>query len=260
MGEKRVIDINDETARVLAQIITNDKALAILHALEDGPKSISELSMELGFPLSTVSYHIERMLRVGLVEVAGVKYGKRLQEVKLYRASNRPILLVPRRQAVKVTKKLPAIEKLHVISLSVAAFISALVYEASKKLLFPGPFVRNIGGVSNVSNVGHSPTPDMNSTLYVTTGSESATSRIIAGNSTAIKTINTSVVSTGGAPHTSSSTPIPVTSSPGNYTGSSVSPSGEGHGWVPLLLAFVAFVAVFLVSYYLLKRRIPKRF
>jgi DNA-binding transcriptional ArsR family regulator len=265
LGEKRVIDINDETAKVLAQIITNDKALAILHALEDGPKSISELSTELGFPLSTVSYHIERMLRVGLVEVAGVKYGKRLQEVKLYRASNRPILLVPRRQAVKVTKKLPAIEKLHVISLSIATFISALVYEASKKLLFPGPFVRNIGGVSNVSNVGFASNisnSSLNSTPYVITGSESSTSRIIMGNSTAAKlnTINTSVVSTGGAPHTSSSTPILATSSPANYTESSVPSAGPGHGWVPLLLAFVAFVIVFLASYYLLKRRIPKRF
>ncbi|WP_335755195.1 hypothetical protein [Thermococcus gorgonarius] len=29
------------------------------------------MSEELGFPLSTVSYHIDRMLRVGLVEAAG---------------------------------------------------------------------------------------------------------------------------------------------------------------------------------------------
>jgi len=258
LGEKRVIDINDETARALAQIITNDKALAILHAIEEEPKSITQLSRELGFPLSTVSYHIDRMLRVGLVEVAGVKYGKRLQEVRLYRASSRPILLVPRREAAKVTKKLPAIEKLHVISLSVATFISALVYEASRRILLPGPFVRNIGGVSNTSNVLYSATNGSNSSLLViTTATNSTASKMVVGNSTAI---NTSVVSTAGVPNTIGSTTIPATGSPANYTGSPASQAGAGQGWVPLLLAVVVFATVFLVSYYLLKRRIPKRF
>ena len=76
MGEERVIDINDETAKLLAQIITNEKALAILHSIEDEPKSLTQIAEELGFPLSTVSYHVERMLKVGLIEVAGKKYGK----------------------------------------------------------------------------------------------------------------------------------------------------------------------------------------
>ncbi len=258
MGDKRVIDINDETAKVLAQIITNDKALAILHAVEEEPKSITQLSRELGFPISTVSYHIDRMLRVGLVEVAGVKYGKRLQEVRLYRASSRPILLVPRREAAKVTKKLPAIEKLHVISLSIATFISALVYEASRRLLLPGPPVRNIGGVSNASNVGHSVANGSNSTLLViTTPTNSTASKMAAGNSTVIPT---SVVSTAGAPNTTGGAVISTTGSPANYTGSPVPQSGAGQGWIPLLLTVAVFVAVFLVSYYFLKRRTPKRF
>ncbi|MDV3103437.1 ArsR/SmtB family transcription factor [Thermococcus waiotapuensis] len=107
MGDEKAININDEAAKILAQIITNEKALAILHAIEDKPKSITQISEELGFPISTVSYHIDRMLRVGLVEVAGKKYGKKLQEMRLYQASNRPLLIIPRRDAGRVIKKLP---------------------------------------------------------------------------------------------------------------------------------------------------------
>ncbi|WP_148881981.1 ArsR/SmtB family transcription factor [Thermococcus aciditolerans] len=132
------IDIHDERAKELAQILMNDKAIAILHLVEDQALSISEISRELSLPISTVSYHIDKMLKVGLIEVAGKKYGKRLQEVKLYRASNRPILLVPRRNVAKVRKKaVMSFEKLHVISLGLAGLVAAGVYAAARNVLPP---------------------------------------------------------------------------------------------------------------------------
>jgi len=132
------IDIHDEKAKGLAQILTNDKAIAILHLLEDRELSISEISKELKLPISTVSYHIDKMTRVGLVEVAGKKYGKRLQEVKLYRASNRPILLVPRKSVSKVRRRpLASFERLHVISLGLAGLVAAGVYSITAHALSP---------------------------------------------------------------------------------------------------------------------------
>ena len=134
----RSINIHDERAKELAQVLTNDKALAILHLIEDRELSISEIAKELNLPISTVSYHMDRMLRVGLVEVAGRKYGKRLQEVKLYRASNKPILLLPRKARVK-KKPFLGFENLHVISLVLAGLISAAVYAVSRRLLVVSP-------------------------------------------------------------------------------------------------------------------------
>nr|WP_297465707.1 winged helix-turn-helix domain-containing protein [Thermococcus sp.] len=132
------IDIHDGKAKELAQILVNDKAIAILHLLEDRALSISEISKELNLPISTVSYHIERMLNVGLVEIAGKKYGKRLQEVKLYRASNRPILLLPRKKAAVVKKKtLAGIDRLHIISLGLAGLVAAGVYGIARILVTP---------------------------------------------------------------------------------------------------------------------------
>lgn len=228
MGTGKIIDVHEETAKILAQILTNDKALAILHALEDRPKSISELAAELGFPISTVSYHIDRMLKVGLVEVAGVKYGKKLQEVKLYRASSKPILLVPRKEAAKVTKRFPSIEKLHVISLAIASLVSALVYETSRRLLFGGS-----GGAG---------APRSANLTYSTPGTESPSELLVVVNNT-----------------TKGAAPLSTTSST-NYTVSPSATSGGGAGWEPLVLAVVAFLLVFLLSWWLLRRRTPKRF
>ncbi|NJE41865.1 ArsR family transcriptional regulator [Thermococcus sp. GR6] len=146
------IDIHDERAKELAQILMNDKAIAILHLLEDRALSMSEIARELNLPISTVSYHIDKMLKVGLVEVAGKKYGKRLQEVKLYSASDRPILLVPRKSVSKIKRKsVLGFEKLHVISLAVAGMMSAGVYKASTNFLSP----KDIPTYSNTTQLGN---------------------------------------------------------------------------------------------------------
>ena len=128
--EYETVDITDERARELAQVLANERAMAILRLLRERELSISEVSRELNMPISTVSYHIEKLLRVGLVEVSGRKYGKRLQEVKLYRTSSRPILLLPRPAE---QGKTPHLNRLRIVTLSLATGISALVYRLSRE-------------------------------------------------------------------------------------------------------------------------------
>ena len=129
--EYDVLDITDERTRELVQILANDKAVAILRVLQERELSISEISRELNMAISTVSYHIDKMLRVGLVEVSGKKYGKRLQEVKLYRASNRPILLLP--SPLEGEKKHHLLNRFKVITLTLAFGMSSLVYEVARR-------------------------------------------------------------------------------------------------------------------------------
>ncbi|AJC70861.1 ArsR family transcriptional regulator [Thermococcus guaymasensis DSM 11113] len=228
MGEGKIIEINDEAAKLLAQIITNEKALAILHAVEEEPKSLTQIAEELGFPLSTVSYHIDRMLRVGLIEVAGKKYGKKLQEVKLYKASNKPILIVPRKDAPKVTKKLSTLGKLHVISLSVASFFSVIVYEILKRLLASG--ASSAGQPQNTSLIGFE---EASKNITTTT-----VGRLIPSSAEyVISNMTNSTMSTS-----SSSLPKNVT-------------SGAHGGNLPLIVAILTFVIVFAVVYFILRRK-----
>ncbi|ASJ12769.1 ArsR/SmtB family transcription factor [Thermococcus thioreducens] len=211
------IDIHDERAKELAQILINEKAIAILHLLEDRALSMSEISRELELPISTVSYHVDKMLKVGLIEVAGKKYGKRLQEVKLYRASNRPILLVPRKSVAKVKKKaILGFERLHVISLSIAGLISAGVYAISKDLL--APMVRS-----------------------------GANTTYEAGNMTVMSTPEKSIVPM--AVNTSTSAIPQATTSPIH----AVESAGSN---VPIILAVAAFVLTFLLASHFLRRRL----
>ena len=128
--EYETMDVTDERVRELAQVLANERAMAILRLLRERELSISEIAKALDMPISTVSYHVDKLLRVGLVEVAGQKYGKRLQEVKLYRASSRPILLLPRQHG----RGKSLIDRLKVITLSIAAGVSLIVYWVAKSL------------------------------------------------------------------------------------------------------------------------------
>ena len=130
MVEFETISVDDEKAKELAQILINDKALSILKLLQEESLSASDISARLNLPLSTVVYHLDKMSRVGLIEIAGKRYGKRLQEVKLYRASPKPILLMPAKTSFK-RRVLRTIEKIQVISLSVAGIVSYAVYKLS---------------------------------------------------------------------------------------------------------------------------------
>ena len=217
------IDINDERAKELAQILMNEKAIAILHLIEETPMSISEIAKELNLPISTVSYHIDKMMRVGLVEIAGKKYGKRLQEVKLYRASNRPILLVPRKSIQKVKKKAFSFERLHVISLGLAGAVSLLVYKASSAVLKTPPV-----------KVGANITYEAS---YAPNATTSSPSRLLVATNTSTSSAATTIAK-------------PTTS---QITTSSV-PSSSPTGLEPVLLAVLAFIITFVLAYYLLKR------
>ncbi|AIU70688.1 hypothetical protein TEU_10280 [Thermococcus eurythermalis] len=129
--EYETIDVTDERVRELAQVLANERAMAILRLLREREFSMSEIAKELDMPISTVSYHLDKLLRVGLVEVSGKKYGKRLQEVKLYRASSRPILLLPRPAGERPS----TLDRLKVITLSVATGLSVIVYWLSERYL-----------------------------------------------------------------------------------------------------------------------------
>ncbi|MCD6558572.1 MAG: helix-turn-helix transcriptional regulator [Palaeococcus sp.] len=220
MVEFETIDVGDEKARELAQIIMNDKALSILKLLQEERLSASDISERLDIPLSTVVYHLDKMTRVGLIEVAGKRYGKRLQEVKLYRASPKPILLMPAKTSFK-KRVLRTIEKIQVISLSIAGLIAYGVYKLSNALFFQG-----------ISRA-----PLENATVTAPTTTE--TSKMFAVNTTpkAVEILTNSTTSTTMA--------------------QTLRISGAKPNTLSIFLAVLSFIGVVLfLNYYLSKRNL----
>ncbi|ADC64419.1 putative transcriptional regulator, AsnC family [Ferroglobus placidus DSM 10642] len=76
--------LHSEKAKLLASEISNETARQILKELYKNPASITDLSNKLDIPLSTVQYHINKLIELGVIKLAQKRLGKRLRDVKMY--------------------------------------------------------------------------------------------------------------------------------------------------------------------------------
>jgi len=76
--------LHSEKAKLLASEISNETARKILKILYKNPASVTDLSNKLGIPASTVQYHVNRLMELGVIKIAQKRFGKRLRDVKMY--------------------------------------------------------------------------------------------------------------------------------------------------------------------------------
>ncbi|KUJ93037.1 MAG: Transcriptional regulatory protein, ArsR family [Archaeoglobus fulgidus] len=79
-----VVNLQSEGAKALAAELSSEVGLKILKELYRNPLSVMDLSANLEIPVSTVQYHVNRLLELGVIREAERKLGKRLRDVKTY--------------------------------------------------------------------------------------------------------------------------------------------------------------------------------
>jgi DNA-binding MarR family transcriptional regulator len=90
-----ILPLNDKNSKKISQIISSDTARDILGAIASAPRSTSEIAEQLGIPLTTVQYNLEKLSDAGLVKVARTKYSKKMKPVKLYTPQRKLVVIVP---------------------------------------------------------------------------------------------------------------------------------------------------------------------
>ena len=73
-----------EKAKKLSSELSNETARRILKELYKNPLSITDLSTKLDIPISTVQYHINKLIELGVIKVAQKRIGRRMRDVKIY--------------------------------------------------------------------------------------------------------------------------------------------------------------------------------
>ena len=76
--------LHSEKAKHLASEISNETARRILKELYKNPASITDLSSKLDIPVSTVQYHINKLVELGVIKIAQKRLGKKMRDVKMY--------------------------------------------------------------------------------------------------------------------------------------------------------------------------------
>ncbi|MFH0978292.1 MAG: winged helix-turn-helix domain-containing protein [Candidatus Woesearchaeota archaeon] len=117
-----LVSLQDDKAKKLAQVITNDSCRKILDYLAEKDATESELSGKLQIPISTVHYNLKQLVEGGLVKSEEFHYSEKGKEVNHYRLANKYIIIAPR-SVYGIKEKLKSILPVVLILGVGAAFI-----------------------------------------------------------------------------------------------------------------------------------------
>ncbi len=98
-----LVSLEEDKAKKLAQVISNDTCRKILDFLTRKEATETELSTELTLPISTVHYNLKQLVDSGLVVVDEYHYSQKGKEINHYSLANKYIIIAP-----KTSEKMPS--------------------------------------------------------------------------------------------------------------------------------------------------------
>ncbi len=105
-----MVSLEEEKAKKLAEVISNNTSRKILDHLAKKEASESELAKELSLPISTVHYNVQQLLKANLVQSKEFIWSDKGKEINIYTLSKKYIIIVPSGTKIKESFKniLPA--------------------------------------------------------------------------------------------------------------------------------------------------------
>src|SRR3989344_1770163 len=96
-----MVSLEEEKAKKLAEVISNNTSRKILDHLAKKEASESELAKELSLPISTVHYNIQLLLKTNLVQSKEFTWSDKGKEINIYTLSKKYIIIAPSGTKVK---------------------------------------------------------------------------------------------------------------------------------------------------------------
>lgn len=121
-----LVSLEEKKAKKIAEVINNDTSRKIIDFLAKKDATESELSKELGIPISTVHYNLKQLQDAGLVVVEEFHYSKKGKEVNHYMLANKYIIITPMNQDSKFLDALKKILPITIITAGVAFVMQLL--------------------------------------------------------------------------------------------------------------------------------------
>src|SRR3989338_10912894 len=92
-----LVSLKEDKAKELAQVISNESCRKILDYLaEKEDATESEISKDLQFPISTVHYNLQHLMKAGIINVDEFHYSEKGKEVNHYKLANKYIIIAPK--------------------------------------------------------------------------------------------------------------------------------------------------------------------
>ena len=118
-----LLSLEEEKAKKLAQVISNDTCRRILDGLTKGSFTETQISQNLNIPMPTVHYNLKQLVEAGLVQSGEFHYSQKGKEVNHYSLAKKYIIIAP-----KSTEGLTVKIK-HVLPIALIAIVGAGVLQ-----------------------------------------------------------------------------------------------------------------------------------
>ncbi len=120
-----LIDFGEDIAKDISEIMSNKTCRKILDFLREKESTETEISDNLNIALSTVHYNIQKLIKVGLIEIKDFYWSPKGNKVYIYKASNK-LFVFPQRKSIHLENKLRMILPLIAI-ISLAIILTILI-------------------------------------------------------------------------------------------------------------------------------------
>ena len=118
-----LVDLNEAKTKKLAETITSDTSRKILnHLAEKEHDTEAKVAETLQLPISTVHYHLQKLLEAKLIKVEEFHYSPKGREVNHYKLANKYIIIAPGHIS-GLREKLKGILPVGIIALGIAGII-----------------------------------------------------------------------------------------------------------------------------------------
>jgi DNA-binding transcriptional ArsR family regulator len=118
-----LLDLNETKTKKLAETITSDTSRKILNYLADKDHDTEKnISNELQLPISTVHYHLQKLVEAKLLEVEEFHYSVKGREINHYKLANKYIIIAPKKVS-GLKQKLKGILPVALASVAISGII-----------------------------------------------------------------------------------------------------------------------------------------
>jgi DNA-binding transcriptional ArsR family regulator len=97
------VDLNDDRAKYIAEVLGNKTCKKILELLARKDLTVTDIAKELDVPLNTVDYNIKKLIKSGLIEQVDYFWSVKGKKMPVYRVANKKIVISPRDSFIKKT-------------------------------------------------------------------------------------------------------------------------------------------------------------
>jgi DNA-binding transcriptional ArsR family regulator len=121
----RVLTPDGDEARAVAKAMASNTAGGILRVFQGQEKTASDIADALNLPIPTILYHLDALVDAGLIEVSRIRYSVKGREVKVYRQSDRVLIVAPQQADLReVLLKYASLFGITVLGAGVVSLIS----------------------------------------------------------------------------------------------------------------------------------------